>query len=217
MKTILSEAFGFFKKLHFVWVWLSCGLAQAAVTITYSQEPGGVSVISSTGSLRWSGGALSDSNVGGGWNSDWVHSTDPGQYVVWTMRSPNYGLLTGYSGGVVSNAELSAFAPHAIPSNAGSFSGASNVGIQFDLDGIFHITVPSGYLEGSPILASTGFFAGKTLDDFSLSAGTSITQTWAYAGGTDSITIQAVPEARVAFLCLACCPFLLARRRFSCV
>jgi hypothetical protein len=122
-------------------------------------------------------------------------------------------LSADYSGGVISNAELSAFAPRAIPRSAGSFSGTSNVGIQFDMGGIFHISVPSGYIEGSMLIASSGFFAGKTLADSSLGIGDSITQTWAYAGGTDSFTIQAVPEPSAAIFCLACFPVILSRRR----
>jgi hypothetical protein len=198
-----------------VLVWFGCGLAQAAVTMTYSQEPGGVRLTCAGGSLRWSGSSLSASDINGGWNSDWLGGAVPNQYVVWSMLSPNYGNLRG-SGGVISNAELSTLPPHAIPESAGSFSGASNLAIQFSLNGIFHISVPSGYLEGSPLMASNGFFAGMTLDDFSLVVGRTITQTWSYAGGTESFTIKAVPEAGVAALCLACCPLLLARRRRSC-
>lgn len=198
-----------------VWMGLACGFAQAAVTMTYSQEPGGVRVICATGSLRWSGGSLSVSNINGGWNSDWVHGTEPGQYAVWTMLSPNYGLVTG-SGSAISAAELSTLPSRAIPKSAGSFSGASNVGIQFDSNGLFYLSVPSGYVEGTALVASNGFFPGTTLADFSLVVGRTITQTWAYAGGTESFTIQAVPEASVAAFCLACCPLLVARRRRSC-
>lgn len=96
-------------------------------------------------------------------------------------------------------------------------SGSSGPRVGFNLSGD-RLFVPSGYVSGTPISATSTVWLGHTNSSLGLIPGNYFYTFPNGSGGTDSITlnIRSVPEPASAALCLAGLGLLAFRRRRDC-